>query len=230
MEFTDSENGICFKFIPKIVTSFDQISKQKLILKNDVFEKYEADTNIKGELLVCKNTNKLKKHSKVVIRETYDEYLQFIQNRDFEKDRWIYNIIDGLDEQDKILYKDIECVIVPTYTWDGNNIQKLHILCLHTNKTKRCLRDLTAYDIPWLIYIQKKTISVIKTNYGLNEEKIKAFIHYEPSTYHLHIHFVNVEYVECASSVEYSHDLNSVIFNLSLDSDYYKKIVLNKRI
>jgi hypothetical protein len=29
--------------------------------------------------------------------------------------------------------------------------------------------------------------------------------------------------------VEYSHDLDTVIFNLKMDSDYYKKIKLNRR-
>ena len=58
---------------------------------------------------------------------------------------------------------------------------------------------------------------------------MKIYIHYNPSTYHLHIHFVNNLFHNISSSVEYSHELNNVIFNLELDSDYYKKIVLNKR-
>ena len=56
------------------------------------------------------------------------------------------------------------------------------------------------------------------------------FFHYDPSTYHLHIHFINTRYTENWSSVEYSHDLDIVIFNLRMDRDYYKKIRLNRRI
>ena len=54
------------------------------------------------------------------------------------------------------------------------------------------------------------------------------FFHYDPSTYQLHIHFANIA-ENNGSSVEYSHDLDIVIFNLSLDSDYYKKVLLNVR-
>jgi hypothetical protein len=56
------------------------------------------------------------------------------------------------------------------------------------------------------------------------------FFHYDPSTYHLHIHFVNTSNYDSRSSVEYSHELNSVIFNLSICSNYYKEAVLNKKI
>jgi hypothetical protein len=73
------------------------------------------------------------------------------------------------------------------------------------------------------------TLKIIKEKYGLNETSIKKFFHYPPSTYHLHIHFVNNR-VKFGSSIEYSHELNNVIFNLSICSDYYKKALLNKKI
>jgi hypothetical protein len=55
------------------------------------------------------------------------------------------------------------------------------------------------------------------------------FFHYELSTYHLHIHFVNTANNDARSSVEYSHELNNVIFNLSIYSQYYKVALLNIR-
>jgi m7GpppX diphosphatase len=70
----------------------------------------------------------------------------------------------------------------------------------------------------------------IEENYELKEENLKIFFHYDPSTYHLHMHFINTKNTKSGSSVEYSHDLDMVIFNLKLDSDYYKKINLNKRV
>ena len=70
----------------------------------------------------------------------------------------------------------------------------------------------------------------IEENYELKEENLKIFFHYDPSTYHLHMHFINTKNTKSGSSVEYSHDLDMVIFNLKLDSDYYKKININKRI
>jgi len=166
--------------------------------------------------------------SNKIKRETYDEYLEFINNYNTENDKWIYNIIDKLTEQEDILYRDDECIIIPTNTFDGNDINKLHILCIPTDKSLRCLRDLTNKNITLLKDIKIKTINIIHLKYNLDESNLKIYIHYEPSTYHLHIHFVNINFVDANSSVEYSHELNSVIFNLELDSDYYKKILLNR--
>ena len=48
------------KFIPTNVVSFSNIQPNKLILKNDVFEKWEATTTVKGEYIVCNAISKLK--------------------------------------------------------------------------------------------------------------------------------------------------------------------------
>ena len=76
------------------------------------------------------------------------------------------------------------------------------------------------------VVIQEKTVEVIKNNYNLDEPYLKKFFHYEPSTYHLHIHFVNSTCHDSRSSVEYSHLLDTIIFNLELDDYYYQKIIL----
>jgi|LakMenEpi03Aug12_release.lakeMendotaPanAssembly.Ray.scaffolds.fasta_scaffold414217_1 m7GpppX diphosphatase len=218
------------KFIPNTVLSFPCIRKIKVVMENDSFTKYEAIAEVKGEYIVCNDITKLKKYSNLLIKESYEEYLDFLSKRDIEKDRWIYNIIDGIAECDKIIYRDLNLIVIPTYTWDTKNIDKLHILCLPTNKNIRTIRDLTSEHIPLLQRMKDVTLETIEKIYGLTEENLKIFFHYEPSTYHLHIHFINTVYTKSLSSVEYSHDLDSVIFNLSIDSDYYKKIKLNRRI
>jgi m7GpppX diphosphatase len=217
------------QFIPTEVLSFANIRKIKLLLQNDAFEKWEAITEIKGEFILCNDTTKLAKRIHKIKKETYEEYLEFIENRDINKDRWIYNILDGLAEQEKILYRDELCVVIPTYTWDSKNINKLHILCMPIDKNLRTIRDLTEDNIPLLEHMKKVTLEKIEKLYQLKIENLKIFLHYDPSTYHLHIHFINVEHVEAFSSVEYSHDLDIIIFNLKLYSDYYKKIKLNIR-
>jgi len=219
-----------FKFIPNEVMSFANIRKIKTIMVNDSFTKYQAIAEVKGEYIVCNDITKLNKYSKRIIKESYDEYLEFLSKRDIEKDRWIYNIIDDIAEQDKILFRDDDIIVIPTYLWDSQNIEKLHILCLPTNKNIRTIRDLTSEHIPLLQRMKDVTLETIEKIYGLKEENLKMFFHYDPSTYHLHIHFINTGYTESWSSVEYSHDLDSVIFNLSIDSDYYKKIKLNRRL
>lgn len=221
--------NVNYKFIPSKVTSFDKIVKNNKTMENDIYEKYEATAEISGELIVCNDVSKMKRTEKKLVRETYEEYLTSLKKRDPNKDKWIYNIIDGTSEQELILHRDESCIIIPTYMWDSVNIEKLHILCLPTDITLRSIRSLTANHIPLLEHMKKVTLETIKAKYGLDECYLKIFFHYEPSTYHLHIHFINTAHYEARSSVEYSHELNNIIFNLSLYSQYYKVAILNRR-
>ena len=227
MELIDGQ--IKHQFIPTEVMSFPNIRKVRVLLENDVFEKWEAITEVKGEYIVCKDNTKIKKYSKTIVKESYDEYLDFIAKRDIEKDRWVYNILDEIAEQEKVIFRDEKCVIIPTYTWDSKTINKIHILCMPIDTKLRTIRELTNDNISLLEHMKKITLEKIEEFYGLKEENLKMFFHYDQSTYHLHIHFVNTLYTDSGSSVEYSHDLDTVIFNLTLDSHYYKKIKLNRR-
>jgi len=222
-------DNVNYKFIPSKVTSFDTIIKNNKTMENDVYEKYEATAEVSGELIICNDVNKMKRTEKKIIRESYEEYLKSIKKRDINKDKWIYNIIYGLSEQEKILYRDDSCIIIPTYMWDSLNVDKLHILCLPTDISLRSIRSLTAEHIPLLEHMKNVTLEVIKNKYGIDECYLKMFFHYEPSTYHLHIHFVNTAHYDARSSVEYSHELNNVIFNLRIYSQYYKVAILNRR-
>ncbi len=223
-------DNINYKFIPSKISSFETIKKDALVLKNDIYEKYRATAEIEGELIICNDVNQMKRFEKKIVREKYEDYLKYITKRDMKKDQWIYNIIDGNSEQDSVIYRDKFCIIFPTYMWDGKNIDKLHLLCMPLDINLRSLRSLNASHIPLLEHMKNVTLNIINNNYGLEEHYLKIFFHYEPSTYHLHIHFVNVAHHEARSSVEYSHELNNVIFNLSICSDYYKLAILNKRV
>lgn len=154
-----------YKFIPQSVIYFSNISKGKLLMENDSFEKYEAITEVKGEYIVCKDISKLKTYTTKIVKETYEEYLEFIKNRDYEKDRWIYNIIDGIAEKDTILYRDESIIVIPTYTWDSNNIDKLHILCLPTDKNLRTIRDLSFENVTLMEHMKKVTLREIEERY-----------------------------------------------------------------
>ena len=222
-------DNVNYKFIPSKLYSLETIKKNELVLKNDIYEKYKATAEVEGELIICNDINQMRRFEKKIIRETYNDYLKYIKYRDPKKDQWIYNIIDGISEQESILYRDELCIIIPTYMWDGNNIDKLHLLCLPTDTTLRSIRSLTSAYIPLLEHMKRITLHVIKQKYDIDEHYIKMFFHYEPSTYHLHIHFVNVAHHDSRSSVEYSHELNNVIFNLLICSDYYQRAILNKR-
>ena len=163
-------------------------------------------------------------------RETYDEYLETLINRNNNprKDQWIYNIINGTAEQNSIIYRDKTCLLIPNYKWN-NEINKLHIIAIPTDITLRSIRSLRAKHIVLLEHIKSVIFKTIKMKYDLGEENVNCFFHYEPSVYHLHIHVTNLMDNDARSSVEYSHDLNTVIYNLSIKSDYYVDALLNVR-
>jgi hypothetical protein len=219
-----------YKFIPNRVVSFNEIIKKNKTMENDIYEKYEATTLVDGELIICKDHTKMKQRVKKIIREEYNDYLSTLEKRDPKKDQWIYNIIDGVSEQEFICHRDDKCIIIPTYTWDGNDPFKLHFLCIPLDKSLRTIRSLNQTTLDLLLHMKTTTLNLIKDKYGFEKEFIKMFFHYEPSTYHLHIHFAHIGNVDAHSSVEYSHDLDTVIFNIEMCSDYYQLTLLNIRV
>ena len=223
-------DNVNYRFIPSKVTSFDSIIKEKKTMENDIYEKYEAKAEITGELIICKDVTQMKQRVKRLVQEDYKTYLQTLDKLDHKKDIWIYNIIDGISEQESILHKDDKCIVFVNYFWDGKDIDKLQLLCMPMDTTLRSIRTLDASHVSLLEHMKLVTLQVIREKYGLEKENIKMYFHYEPSTYHLHIHFVNTSSNQLHSSVEYSHELNSVIFNLKMNSDYYKIIKLNIRV
>ena len=223
-------DNVNYKFIPSKVYNIDRSVRGKKTLENDVYEKYEATAIVDGELIICKDFTQMKQRVKKLVQEDYETYLQTLEKRDVKKDIWIYNIIDGISEQEAILHRDDKCIVFINYFWDGKDIDKLQLLCMPIDKELRTIRSLQLCDVELLEHMKSVTLQVIREKYGVEEEYIKMYFHYEPSTYHLHIHFVNTASNQLHSSVEYSHELNSVIFNLKMNSYYYRIIKLNIRV
>ena len=234
LHLINNEEGKKYTFITKSNWMDSvKIFTDKLLFTNDIYTKQKAQiNNLDGELIVCSNISKLDEFCKKVIYETYLEYLEIISKRDWSKEQWIYNILDGVAEQDKIMYRDEHIIIIPNYTWIMDNLNQMYLLVFPTNKELHTLRDLNSTHIELLTFIKNKTLEIIKDKYGYDSSIIKMFIHYSPSTYHLHIHFVLITNTDINSSIEYSHDLDTIINILKIKSNYYQTtdIDIKKRI
>lgn len=230
----NKEEGKKYTFISKSDwTNKIEFIHDGIIFVNDIYSKQHVKLKeLDGELIICKDINKLDGFCKKVVYETYQEHLSIISKRNFAKEQWVYNILDGVAEQDKIIYRDEQIVIAPNYTWDSKDLFRMYLLVFPIDKTLYTLRDLNSSHIELLKYIKTKTLEVIKSIYGFDSDILKMFVHYAPSTYHLHIHFVLVSNTEVNSSIEYSHELDSIINNLTIKSDYYQSndILIKKRI
>lgn len=113
-------------------------------------------------------------------------------------------------------------VLVPDLKWDSKDIKSLYLLAIVRKTGIKSLRDLTEEHLPLLRNILNKCLvcsdsktlikynyknvmyvrdydcfvlqKVIKEQYGLPSSRIRAFLHYQPTFYHLHIHFTYLQY------------------------------------
>jgi len=143
-------------------------------------------------------------------------------------DQWIYDVIDGTKQQEMILFRNANFLIVRNIDWlDTNDISQLQLLVIPTDKNLHTMRSLTSEHLELLNEMKEKVKDIIKEYYNLDFGKIRLYFHYRPSTFHLHIHVVALTNDVDKSSVEYSHELHNVIFNIQMKSNYYQKIILN---
>lgn len=68
--------------------------------------------------------------------------------------QWVYNILEGKSEQDRIIY-DNKCdregfVLLPDLKWDGLTKETLYLLAIVRQRGIKSLRDLTEEHLPLL--------------------------------------------------------------------------------
>ncbi len=213
------KNIILADFIDSSI--YNQINKMKI---NEIKNETRSEPMVK------------KKQFKI-INETYQDYIKKMLIRDNikskrEGDKWIYDILNGVSEIDNTIHSDKFFKLIFNQDWNGydlseKNLKSLHLLALPMDKTLRCIRSLTANDLPLLNYIKETSLTIIDELYGLKRNMIKIYFHYLPSVYHLHIHFININGENLIENDNFtSYDLDTVIFNLGIKSDYYQTVEL----
>ena len=107
--------------------------------------------------------------------------------------------------------------------WDEKNAENLYLLAIIHQKNVLCLRDLNAGHISLLENIREKSFDAIEKKYGLKRNKLRCYLHYHPSFYHLHVHFTHINY-HPPGMPEKNYALSKVIENLKLDTEYFQKV------
>ena len=135
---------------------------------------------------------------------------------------------------------------MPDLKWDCKTITNLYLTAIVNKQGLKSLRDLTAEHLPLLRNIlEKGSVSnylmlpqlllhsffeyqvAISEKYGLPKSQLRIFLHYQPSYYHLHVHFTSLHFIPAGCSTERAHLLSTVINNLALSSSYYQTTTLN---
>jgi hypothetical protein len=108
-----------------------------------------------------------------------------------------------------------------TQPYQRNN----HWLTFACNRRLRTLRDLTGQHVRLLKEMQTRGTEEICKHTGVDASAVYAYIHYPPSVYQLHIHFVWSAPSQSAYFGKLDtlrvHALHDVIKNLSMNGSYY---------
>ncbi|KAF1755463.1 hypothetical protein GCK72_022032 [Caenorhabditis remanei] len=218
-----------------------ETAKLHEISRNDIFGSYNIEVDgqlnlLKSQLIYPVNERliaKYRQEEKFVIRETPELY-ETVTKPYIEKFQlnlnWVYNCLEKRSEVDKIVFEDPDknngFLLMQDIKWDGKTIENLYVLAIIHRHGLKSVRDLTGDDLPMLHNIRDKSLKAIEEKYGLKNDQVKCYFHYQPSFYHLHVHFINLKYDAPASTTMSAILLDDVINNLELNSNHYKQSTL----
>jgi hypothetical protein len=158
--------------------------------------------------------------------------------------QWVAAILDGIKEQGDVILRTGEFVLLPDterpnrYSLGENIAQPmlerrgarvglaLNWLAIVQDKSIRTLRDLHEGHIPMLKRMLDTCMQTIGKEAGIPCDQVLAYIHYPPSVYQLHVHFAYPYSQYFHRDALRVHSLQSVITNLEMDADYYRKVTL----
>ena len=160
--------------------------------------------------------------------ESYEDYKKNILPERLTRNRqWVYDIFDGKKEKEKVLYQDSDFLLIPDIKWDGNDVFELMLVAFFKDKELHSMRDLNGKHIKLLEKVKKTSCKIINDKFELDENQLKIFFHYRPTVWQLHMHFHCLFLKLPSSSIERAHSIYSVIENLKLDTDYFKKVKIH---
>ncbi|XP_037970462.2 m7GpppX diphosphatase [Plutella xylostella] len=220
---------------------FSDETQLRIYFQNDIYGNFECfpKSSINGVKTTViypateKHIAKFSQQEVHVVVETPELYaactLPHIEKEQFTL-QWVYNILEGKSEQDRIVY-DSKCekegfVLVPDLKWDGLTKETLYLLAIVRQRGIKSLRDLNASHLPLLKNIRDKGKKAILDKYKVPGSQLRIYLHYQPSFYHLHVHFTYLRHEAPGIYAEKAHLLDTVINNIEMMPDYYQKASL----
>lgn len=210
-------------------------------LKNDVYSTYKTfpDKTLNGmktTLIYPATKQHIAKYSEQefhIVQESGEDYkkvtLPYVKNKALSN-QWVYNILNKKTEADRIVFEDT-CpdsgfILLPDMKWDRKDMDALYLQALVHRRDILSLRDLDQSHLPLLKNILEKGLSAIKEKYGIPANKVRSYLHYQPSYYHLHVHFAHIKLDNPGFEADRAHLLTDVIENIEMKSLYYKEKTL----
>ncbi|KAJ8705984.1 hypothetical protein PYW07_010761 [Mythimna separata] len=220
---------------------FSVDTELKTFFQNDIYGNYECFprpslNGVKTSIIYPateKHIAKFSQQESHIVLETPQLYekltLPHITKEQFNL-QWVYNILEGKSEQDRIVY-DNKCerdgfVLLPDLKWDGLTKETLYLLAIVRRRGIKSLRDLDESTLPLLKRIRDEGKKKIYEKYKVPASQLRVYLHYQPSFYHLHVHFTYLRHEAPGIYAEKSHLLDTVIDNIEMIGDYYQRATL----
>lgn len=89
--------------------------------------------------------------------EIYEKIVRTYIEQNQLNAQWVYNVIDGKSERERILLETDEFIVLPDIMWDGKADDSLHILAFVKSHDIHSIRDLKPEHIPLLEAVLKQT-------------------------------------------------------------------------
>lgn len=159
---------------------------------------------------------------RVVVRETADTAARaepFIQ-QEIARKQWIYDIINGEKESEKVQYDCNEFMVLPDA--DAQNSGRvLNWLVIFKDLSLRRLRDLRGCHIPLLERVRDKLVEFVCPR------ETMLYFHNLPSVWQLHLHVASpCDVLRTTNDMQKVQFLDDIIENLRIDSEYYVKATM----
>lgn len=151
-----------------------------------------------------------------LIREDYETYknvvLPWILRDELDWNgrlKWIQNIFSGQKESDLVIKDVKDYIILPDSKWNRHNTETTYLLLLFKDISLHSIRDLNISHLSLLkeisSYIHSSSLFVDLMNSGivdtnnkqpiesLSSPSFRAYFHYLPSYFQLHLHITHVD-------------------------------------
>ncbi len=157
---------------------------------------------------------------------------------------WIYNIIEGKKEQERLLVNTDTFIVnidtkwrshpdafaTPREEWyQHKSVEDLYCLGIFKQRDVATMRDLTVEHVPILKSMKTAGLEMIEKLYGVSQDQIRVFVHYQPQFFHFHVHFTRLQN-EIGAVVERGHLVSDIIQNLEMDGNYYRKRTISYKL
>ncbi|ORX68641.1 hypothetical protein DL89DRAFT_293863 [Linderina pennispora] len=183
-----------------------------------------------------KHIDKYRRQQYMWIKETAEIYgavtRPYIDNEPKSRIQWVYNILDGSAERERVVVEDSDrdtgFVVLPDFKWDGVGVESLYLVVIVRRKDIRSLRDLRPEHLPMLRNIREKVGAAVDSVYGVAQDQLRMFVHYQPSYYHFHVHVTHVNFSGKGVMAGRAHLLDTIIDNIeNIAPDYYQRASLS---